>query len=59
MQFRQTVIFEDLAGRRTRLTWRGDFPSAAERDRVIKEYGAGEGLVQTMARLADYVAAQA
>ena len=59
VQFRQTVIFEDLGGRRTRITWRGDFPSAAERDRVIKEYGAGEGLVQTMARLADYVAAQA
>ena len=58
VQFRQTVIFEDLGGRRTRITWRGDFPSAAERDRVIKEYGAGEGLVQTMARLADYVAAQ-
>jgi len=59
VQFRQTVIFEDLGGRRTRITWRGDFPSAAERDRVIKEYGAGEGLVQTMARLADYVAARA
>ena len=58
VQFRQTVIFEDLGGRRTRITWRGDFPSAAERDRVIKEYGAAEGLVQTMARLADYVAAQ-
>ena len=59
VQFRQTVIFEDLGGRRTRITWRGDFPSAAERDRVIKEYGADKGLVQTMARLADYVAAQA
>jgi uncharacterized protein YndB with AHSA1/START domain len=59
VQFRQTVIFEDLGGRRTRITWRGDFPSAAERDRVIKEYGAAEGLVQTMARLADYVAARA
>jgi hypothetical protein len=57
VQFRQTVIFEDLGGR-TRLIWRGDFPSAAERDRVIKEYGADKGLVQTMARLADYVAAQ-
>ena len=57
VQFSQTVIFEDLGGR-TRMIWRGVFPSAAERDRVIKEYGAGEGLVQTMARLADYVAAQ-
>jgi uncharacterized protein YndB with AHSA1/START domain len=59
VQFRQTVMFEDLGGQRTRITWRGDFPSAAERDRVIKEYGADKGLVQTMARLADYVAAQA
>lgn len=46
--------FEDL-GERTRIVWRGDFPSAAERDRVIKEYGADTGLVQTLARLADYV----
>jgi uncharacterized protein YndB with AHSA1/START domain len=58
VQFRQTVIFEDLGGGRTRIIWRGDFPSATERDRVIKEYGADKGLVQTMARLADYVAAQ-
>ena len=57
VQFRQTVIFEDLGGR-TRLIWRGDFPSAAERVRVIKDYGADKGLAQTMARLADYVAAQ-
>src|SRR5580658_9450258 len=59
VQFKQTVIFEDLGGSRTRITWRGDFPSAAERDRLIKEYGADKGLEQTMARLADYVAAQA
>ena len=59
VQFRQTVLFEDMGRRRTRITWRGDFPSAAERDRVIKEYGAVKGLEQTMARLADYVAAQA
>jgi uncharacterized protein YndB with AHSA1/START domain len=55
VQFRQTVIFEDLGGR-TRLLWRGDFPSAAERDRVIKDYSADKGLAQTMARLADFVA---
>jgi hypothetical protein len=30
----------------------------APRDRAIKEYGADKGLTQTMARLADYVAAQ-
>ena len=57
VQFQQTVIFEDLGGR-TRLTWRGVFPSAAERDHVIKEYHADKGLTQTMARLAEFVAAQ-
>jgi uncharacterized protein YndB with AHSA1/START domain len=56
VQFRQTILFADLGGR-TRITWRGDFPSAEERDRVIRDYGADKGLVQTMARLADYVAA--
>ena len=55
VQFTQTVIFEDLGGR-TRITWRGDFPSAVERDRLIKDYGADTGLAQTMARLADFVA---
>jgi hypothetical protein len=50
------VIFEELGGR-TRITWRGEFPSAAERDRVIKEYGADKGLEQCMERLADFVAA--
>ncbi|HXW49970.1 MAG TPA: SRPBCC family protein [Xanthobacteraceae bacterium] len=58
VQFRQTVIFEDL-GNRTRITWRGDFPSAAERNRVIKNYGADKGLVETLARLGSYVAAMA
>jgi uncharacterized protein YndB with AHSA1/START domain len=57
VQFRTTIIFEDLGGK-TRLTWRGDFPSAAERDRVVKDYGADKGLVETMARLAEFVAAQ-
>jgi len=35
------------------------FPSAKERARVVKEYGADKGLVQTMAQLDSYVAAQA
>jgi uncharacterized protein YndB with AHSA1/START domain len=55
VQFRTAVTFEDLGGR-TRLTMRGVFPSAAERDRVIKEYGADKGLVQTLARLAEHLA---
>ena len=59
VQFTQTLTFEDLGDGQTRLTWHGRFPSAEERARVIKEYGADEGLVQTMARLDDYVAAMA
>ena len=57
VQMRQTIVFDDLGGRRTRITWRLDFPSAAERERVIKEYGADTGMVQTLTRLADYLAA--
>jgi uncharacterized protein YndB with AHSA1/START domain len=58
VQFTQRVTFEDLAGK-TKLTWRGEFPSAEERARVIRDYGADKGLMQTMSRLADYVAEQA
>ena len=54
--FTQTVTFEDLGNGETRLTWHGKFPSAEERTRVIREYGADKGLVQTMARLDDYLA---
>ena len=57
VQFTQTVTFEDIGNDETRLTWHGTFPSAAERKRVIREYGADKGLVQTMARLDDYVVA--
>lgn len=56
VQFKTVVIFDDLGGK-TRLTWRAKFPSAAERDRVIRDYGADKGLAQTLARLTDYVAA--
>jgi uncharacterized protein YndB with AHSA1/START domain len=54
VQFKQTVIFEDIGGR-TRIVWRGDFPSAAERTRLINDYHADKGLMETMARLGDYV----
>ena len=56
VQFNQTLTFEDLGNGKTRLTWHGRFPTAEERARVIKEYGADKGLVQTMARLAEYLA---
>ena len=59
VQFTQTVTFEDLGNGQTRMTWRGKFPSAEERARVIREYGADTGLLQTMARLADYAASLA
>ena len=55
--FAQTVTFEDIGNGETRLTWQGRFPSAEERARVIREYGADKGLAQTMARLDDYLAA--
>ena len=55
VQFRTTVTFEDLGGK-TRVTLKGVFPSVAERDRVIKEYGADKGLVQTLARLGEHLA---
>jgi uncharacterized protein YndB with AHSA1/START domain len=54
VQFRTLVTFEDVAGT-TKLTMRATFPSAAERERVIKEYGADKGLEQTLGRLAEYV----
>ena len=55
--FRTTITLKDIGGK-TRLTWRGDFPSAAERDRVIREHGAAKGLEQNLARLAAFIAAQ-
>jgi uncharacterized protein YndB with AHSA1/START domain len=53
--FRTTVTFEDLGGK-TCVTMRALLPSAAERDRVIRDFGAAEGAMQTLARLDDYVA---
>ena len=59
VQFKTTVTFDTVKGGtldRTRIVMRMDFPSAAERERVIKEYGADKGLEQTLSRLGDYVA---
>jgi uncharacterized protein YndB with AHSA1/START domain len=57
VRFSTTITFEAVGKGQTRLTWHGRFPSAEERDRVIKEYGADKGLADTMARLAQHVAA--
>ena len=52
---RTLVTFEDLGGK-TRLTMRLLFSSVEEKERVAREYGAAEGLVQTVGRLGDYIA---
>lgn len=53
-QFRVTATFEDLGGK-TRLTMHSVFPTAEERDRVVAEHGASEGLQQTLGRLEAYL----
>jgi uncharacterized protein YndB with AHSA1/START domain len=55
VRFTTTVTFDDLGGK-TRITMRMDFSSAAERDRVIKDYGADKGLAQTLSRLGEHLA---
>jgi uncharacterized protein YndB with AHSA1/START domain len=54
-QFHVTVTFVSQDGK-TRLTMRSLFASAAERDKVVKEYHAIEGGNQTLDRLAEYLA---
>jgi uncharacterized protein YndB with AHSA1/START domain len=55
VQFHVTITFDDQGGK-TRLTMRSLFKSAAERDRVVEEYGAIEGGKQTLSRLAEHLA---
>ena len=52
---RVTVTFEDQAGK-TRLTMRMVFPSAEERDRVVKKHNAIEGANQTLDRFGEQLA---
>lgn len=47
--FHVTVTFEDVGGK-TRLTMRSVFPTAEERDRVVRDFGAVEGGKQTLER---------
>jgi uncharacterized protein YndB with AHSA1/START domain len=53
--FRVTVTFAEQ-GKKTRLTMRSLFSSAAERDKVVKGYGAIEGGNQTLDRLEEHLA---
>lgn len=55
--FNGSISFAQFAGQ-TRVTNRVVFAKAAQRDYVAKEHKAVEGGQQTLARLADYLAAQ-
>jgi uncharacterized protein YndB with AHSA1/START domain len=55
--FQATVTFTDLGGDRTEVEMRSLFPTAADRDKVVKEYSAIEGGKQTLDRLGEYLAA--
>ena len=57
VQFQTEVTFAPHNGK-TRVTWRMQFPTAEARAHVIAQYGADKGLIQTMSRLGEYVAAQ-
>jgi uncharacterized protein YndB with AHSA1/START domain len=54
--FVSTWTFETVEGGATRVTIRMVFPSAQERDRVAREFGAVEGGNQTLERLAEHLA---
>jgi uncharacterized protein YndB with AHSA1/START domain len=54
VHFVATWTFEAL-GDKTKVTMHSIFPSAADRDFVVKEYGAIEGGKQTLERLGEYL----
>ena len=54
-QFEMTVTF-DVDGDKTKLTARMLFESAALRDKTIQQFGAVEGLKQTLGRLGEHLA---
>jgi len=54
--FVSTWTFDALPTGKTRVTIRMVFPSATDRNFVVKEFGAIEGGHQTLARLAEYLA---
>ncbi len=52
--FHTTVTFENQNGK-TLLTMRAIFATAEERNRVVNEYGAAEGGIQTINKLEQYL----
>ena len=57
VSFLTTITFE-AQGDKTLLTMKGVFDTAEEKDRVVKEYGAAEGMIQTIGRLEEYLTKQ-
>ena len=55
VHFQSTWTFDALTPRQTRLTIRMVFATAAERDFVVKQFGAIEGGKQTLERLGEYL----
>jgi uncharacterized protein YndB with AHSA1/START domain len=51
-----TWTFDEIGKNKTRVGLRMVFPSAAERDRIVKEFGAIEGGKQTLEKLGEYLA---
>jgi len=58
VRFEATWTFEALNRHQTRVTMRGVFASAEDRERVVREYGAIEGGKQTLERLAEHLQAR-
>jgi uncharacterized protein YndB with AHSA1/START domain len=55
VQFEATWTFDEVAPGKTRLTLTQTYPTAADRDFIVKEFGAIEGGKQTLGRLAGYL----
>jgi uncharacterized protein YndB with AHSA1/START domain len=58
VDFEVEVTLTVLDSKKTLMEFRSTFPSAEERDRVVEEFGAEEGLYQTMDRLVRLVDAE-
>ncbi|MEZ6244219.1 MAG: SRPBCC family protein [Phycisphaerales bacterium] len=58
--FQAEGLFEQIGDNppRTRVTFRMIFPTAEDRERIVKTYGAGDGAIQTFNRLAEHVKRQ-
>jgi uncharacterized protein YndB with AHSA1/START domain len=56
VRFEATWTFDAVTEGKTKVTIRMVFPSAADRDRVVGEFGAIEGGKQTLERLEEYAA---